>query len=93
MPRSKPLGVSTWDADLALVNVSVTDPYDRAVTGLDSSSFRVFETNVEQEIVAFSSEDIPVASGVIFDNRGSVADKTKGRRGRYRFLEDLQSGR
>ena len=63
------------DVDLALVNVTVTDPYDRPVTGLDPSNFRVFENNVEQEVVTFSSEDIPVSVGIIFDNSGSMANK------------------
>ena len=45
------------DVDFALVNVTVTDPYDRAVTGLDPSNFRVFEDNVEQEVLTFSIED------------------------------------
>ncbi len=31
------------DVDLALVNVTVTDPYDRVVTGLEPDNFRVFE--------------------------------------------------
>ena len=57
--------------------MSVTDPYDRPVTGLDSSNFRVFENNVEQEIITFSSEDISVSVGVIFDNSGSMANKIK----------------
>ena len=44
------------DVDLALVNVTVTDPYNRLVTGLDTDNFRVFEDNVEQELVTFSAE-------------------------------------
>ena len=63
------------DVDLALVNVTVTDPYDRPVTGLDPSNFRVFEENVEQEVITFSIEDTPISVGVIFDNSGSMADK------------------
>ena len=63
------------DADLALVNVTVTDPYGRSVTGLESSNFRVFENNIEQEVVTFSSEDSPISVGVIFDNSGSMTDK------------------
>ncbi len=47
------------DVDLALVNVTVTDPYNRLVTGLDPDNFRVYEDNVEQEVVTFSSEDVP----------------------------------
>ena len=61
------------DVDLALVNVTVTDPYNRLVTGLDPDNFRIFETNVEQEIQYFSSEDVPISIGVIFDLSGSSA--------------------
>ncbi len=63
------------DVDLALVNVTVTDPYNRLVTGLDPDNFRVFENNIEQEIQYFSSEDVPISIGVIFDLSGSMANK------------------
>ncbi len=63
------------ETDIALVNISVTDPYGRLVTGLEQDNFRVFEDNVEQEIVRFSSEDVPISIGVIFDMSGSMADK------------------
>jgi len=63
------------DVNLALVNVTVTDPYDRVVTGLEPDNFRVFENNIEQEIQYFSSEDVPISIGVIFDLSGSMANK------------------
>ena len=63
------------DVDLAIVNVTVTDPYNRLVAGLDPDNFRVFEDNVEQEVVAFSSEDVPISIGVIFDCSGSMSNK------------------
>jgi Ca-activated chloride channel family protein len=63
------------DVDLALVNVTVTDPYNRLVTGLETDNFRVLEDNIEQEIVSFSSEDVPISIGVIFDFSGSMSDK------------------
>lgn len=62
--------------ELALVNITVTDPYNRLVTGLELDNFRVFEDNVEQEVVTFSSEDVPISVGVILDLSGSMADKT-----------------
>ena len=71
----KPGGTVHMDVDLALVNVTVTDPYNRLVTGLDPDNFRVFEDNVEQEVVTFSSEDVPISIGVIFDFSGSMANK------------------
>jgi len=70
--RGKPL---KSEVDITLVNVTVTDPYGRLVTGLEQDSFRVFEDNIEQEIVRFSSEDVPISIGVIFDMSGSMADK------------------
>ena len=71
----KPAQIMHIDVDLALVNVVVTDPFNRLVTGLDSDNFRVFEDNVEQEIVNFSSEDVPISIGVIFDCSGSMSNK------------------
>ena len=72
--ESKPKALKT-ETELTLVNVSVTDPMDRIVTGLEQENFRVYEDGVEQEVVHFSSEDIPVSIGVIFDMSGSMSDK------------------
>ena len=71
----RPGKVIRADVDLALVNVTVTDPFNRLVTGLDQDNFRVFEDNIEQEIVTFSSEDVPISIGVIFDFSGSMSNK------------------
>jgi Ca-activated chloride channel family protein len=70
--KGKPL---KSEVELTLVNVTVTDPYGRLVTGLEQESFRVFEDNTEQEIVRFSSEDVPISIGVIFDMSKSMSDK------------------
>ena len=70
----KPGGTIHFDVDLALVNVTVTDPYNRLVTGLETDNFRVFEDNVEQEVVTFSAEDVPISIGVIFDFSGSMSN-------------------
>jgi Ca-activated chloride channel homolog len=71
----KPSQALHIDVSLALVNVTVTDPYSRIVTGLEPDNFRVFEDNVEQEVVNFSSEDVPISIGVILDLSGSMANK------------------
>ncbi len=63
------------ETDLALINVTITDPYGRLVTGLEQENFRAFEDGVEQEIVRFSGEDVPISIGVIFDMSGSMGDK------------------
>jgi Ca-activated chloride channel homolog len=63
------------DVDLVLVPVTITDPMNRLVTGLDRENFQLFEGNATQEIRTFSSEDAPVSLGVIFDSSGSMASK------------------
>ncbi len=63
------------DVNMVVVNVTVTDPYDRIVTGLDQSNFEVFDEKVEQEIASFSTEDAPISVGLVFDSSGSMGDK------------------
>lgn len=58
-----------------LVNVTVTDPYDRIVTGLDQSNFQIYDDRAKQKILSFSTEDAPISVGLIFDSSGSMADK------------------
>jgi Ca-activated chloride channel family protein len=72
LPYGKPI---TTQTEMTLVNVSVLDPLGRIVTGLRQENFRVFEDGVEQEIVYFASDDVPVSIGVIFDMSGSMSDK------------------
>ena len=76
------------DVDLALLNVTVTDPYNRLVTGLEPDNFRVFEDNIEQEVVTFSAEDVPISIGVIFDFSGSMSNKVgKAREAALQFFK------
>jgi Ca-activated chloride channel family protein len=63
------------DVDLVLVPVTITDPMNRLVTGLDKENFQLYEGNSSQEIRTFSSEDAPVSLGVIFDSSGSMSSK------------------
>ena len=61
--------------NMVMVSVTVTDPYDRIVTGLDESNFEIFDDKVPQRIVSFSTEDAPISVGMIFDSSGSMSDK------------------
>jgi Ca-activated chloride channel homolog len=70
--HTRPFKVSV---DLVLVPVTITDPMNRLVTGLDKDNFTVFEGKNQQEIKSFSSEDAPVSLGVIFDMSGSMSSK------------------
>ena len=63
------------DVDLVLVPVTITDPMDRLVTGLDKDNFRLFEGKEEQQIKHFSTEDAPISVGIIFDMSGSMVEK------------------
>ncbi len=63
------------DTNLVLIPVTVTDPMNRFVTGLDKENFKVFEEKKEQVVSQFSSEDAPLSVGVIFDCSGSMGHK------------------
>src|SRR6266404_1824698 len=62
--HTKPIKV---DVNLVLVPVSIVDPENRQVTGLDKENFEVFEGKERQQIQHFSSEDSPVSLGAIFE--------------------------
>jgi Ca-activated chloride channel homolog len=63
------------DVDLVLVPVTITDPMNRLVTGLEKENFELTDNGKPQEIRHFSSEDAPISLGVIFDISGSMSDK------------------
>ncbi len=70
--HTKPVKV---DVNLVLVPVTITDPMNRLVTGLDRDNFNLFEGRDQQVIKTFSSEDAPISLGVIFDVSGSMGSK------------------
>lgn len=75
------------DIDMTLVNVTVTDPLDRLVTGLEKEHFRIYEDGTEQEVLTLSSEDVPVSIGLVFDMSGSMSDKVeKAREAAVEFM-------
>jgi len=83
-PRSKTPAVSNIvntrgnirvDSTLVLIPVTVTDPFNRFVTGLDKENFKLTEDKKEQAILSFTSEDAPLSIGVVFDCSGSMGNK------------------
>src|SRR5256885_7076447 len=74
-PQGSGIHVIHTDSRLVLVPVSVTDPMQRFVTGLNRDNFEVFEGAKPQTIQHFSSEDVPVSVGIILDISGSMSDK------------------
>ncbi len=65
------------DSSLVLVPVSVTDAFNRPVMGLHKDNFRLFDNNVEQELVSLAFEDSPVAIAIVFDTSKSMGRKMR----------------
>jgi VWFA-related protein len=63
------------DSTLVLIPVTVTDPLNRFVTGLEKENFKLTEDKLPQEVTQFSSEDAPLSVGVVFDCSGSMGHK------------------
>src|ERR1700678_938282 len=63
------------DANLLLVPVSVCDPMNKPVTGLEKEHFKVFDDKVEQTVTHFAMDDEPVDVGLVFDISGSMGRK------------------
>jgi Ca-activated chloride channel family protein len=76
------------DSTLVLIPVTVTDPMNRFVTGLDKDFFKLSEDNSEQQITQFSSEDAPLSVGLVFDASGSMSNKlSKSRQAAAQFFK------
>ncbi len=65
-----PIRVKT---DLVTLTLTVTDPYNRYVSGLTKNAFTIFDEGQEQEITYFSDTDAPVSVGIVFDISGSMS--------------------
>jgi len=74
-PAAMPNANIRIDTNLVLVPVTVTDPLNRFVTGLEGTDFQIFEDDVAQKIVSFGSEDAALSIGIVFDTSGSMGDK------------------
>lgn len=75
--RPEPRANIRVDTNLVLIPVTVTDPLNRPVTGLEKEHFRIFEDKVEQTITQFAADDAPLAMGLVFDVSGSMGDKLR----------------
>ena len=75
------------NADLVLVPVTVTDPQNRLVTGLERGNFQLFDSTQPQTIKSFATEDAPLSIGIIFDLSGSMQSKfVRARKALSEFL-------
>jgi len=65
------------ESQLVLIPVTVNDPLNRPVSGLEKENFRVYDDKVEQTITQFAMDDEPIAAGLVFDTSGSMGEKLK----------------
>ena len=65
------------NTNLVLIPVTVTDPMNRFVTGLEKEYFKVYEDKKQQTITSFSSDDAPLSVGLLFDCSGSMGPKLR----------------
>jgi VWFA-related protein len=76
------------DTNLVLIPITVNDELNHPITGLEKENFRVYDDRVEQSVVSFSSEDEPIALGLVFDTSGSMRGALpQGRRSASQFLQ------
>jgi len=75
------------NVNLVQVPMTVTDPMNRLVTGLEKENFALYDNNVGQSIRYFASEDAPLTIGIIFDLSGSMNSKfARARKALNEFL-------
>ena len=65
------------DPKLVYVQVTATQKDGRAVVGLAKENFKLYEDNVQQDIVFFSGENDPLSIGVLLDVGRSMRDEMK----------------
>jgi Ca-activated chloride channel family protein len=80
------------ETTLVLIPVSVTDPSNRYVLGLEKQDFQLLEDNAQQTIAHFSTEDAPLSVGLLVDVSGSMGSKLgTSRKAAIEFLKTLNA--
>lgn len=80
------------DTTLVVIPVTVTDPMNRFVLGLEKDNFQIFEDDVEQKVTHFSGEDAPLSVGILLDTSGSMDLKMEtSRRAAAEFLKTMNA--
>jgi Ca-activated chloride channel family protein len=80
------------EVETVFVKVSVTDPLNRYVTGLEKEHFEVYEDKVQQTITQFSQQSAPISVGLIFDVSASMKDNNNIKKAKSAIARFLQSG-
>jgi Ca-activated chloride channel family protein len=80
------------DVETVFVKVSVMDPLNRYVTGLEKEHFKIYEDNVEQTITYFNQQAAPISAGLIFDVSASMKDNSNIKKAKNAIARFLESG-
>ena len=81
------------DSTLVEIPVTVTDPMNRFVLGLDRKDFSLVEDGDEQKVVHFSGDEAPLSVGLLIDTSGSMIANMGIARGAVdEFLKTMNSG-
>lgn len=79
------------DADLVILNVTVTDAKGHFVPKLRRADFTVYEDGREQTINSFSVEETPFAAAILLDTSSSMERRLSlARAAAIRFLEGVR---
>ncbi|HTH52236.1 MAG TPA: VWA domain-containing protein [Pyrinomonadaceae bacterium] len=80
-----PIRVKT---DLVTLTLTVTDPYNRYVSGLGKNAFSITDNGQPQDITFFSDSDAPISVGIVFDISGSMSGEKirKAQKALERFI-------
>lgn len=79
------------NANLIVLNVSVTDEKGKHLSGLDVRDFKIFEDDKLQQITTFSAEDTSFAAVILMDTSGSMEHRISlARSAAIRFLDGLR---
>ncbi|MBZ5498264.1 MAG: VWA domain-containing protein [Acidobacteriia bacterium] len=78
--------------ETVFVKVSVSDPLNRFVTGLEKDNFKIYEDKVQQTIDYFTQEPAPVSVGIVFDVSGSMKDNNNIQKAKNAIVRFLETG-
>jgi Ca-activated chloride channel homolog len=65
------------NVDLVMMYISAFNSSGHFVSGLEKNQFKVYEDGVEQQIITFAQEDVPVSMGILLDLSGSMKAEKK----------------
>ena len=73
--QSQDVPLISMDVKRVVLYATVREGKARFAGDLEKDQFTVLEDGVPQEIISFSRDDVPVATGLLVDNSGSMMNK------------------